>query len=151
MMKSISRLLFFISICLSACQDSARPPGHDTPSPDIEHSKSRNPNAAPGRENPRAEEEDVINRHPDRLIYTKHARCRMNCRHIDEAEVQEILQQGRINYRKSEPAGRPDPKYALEGNTRDGQQVRIVFATAKRGMVVITVIDLGTEWSCDCK
>jgi hypothetical protein len=29
--------------------------------------------------------------------------------------------------------------------------VRIVFAPAKRGMVVITVIDLGTEWSCDCK
>jgi hypothetical protein len=75
----------------------------------------------------------------------------MNCRHIDEAEVQEILEKGRINYRKSEPAGRPDPKYALEGTTRDGQPVRIVFAPAKRGMVVITVIDLGTEWSCDCK
>jgi hypothetical protein len=150
-MKSISRLLFFIVICLTACQDSARPPAQDNSIPDREHSKSRNPNAAPGRENPRAEEDDVINRHPDRLIYTKHARCRMNCRHIDEAEVQEILQQGRINYRKSEPAGRPDPKYALEGTTHDGQQVRIVFAPAKRGMVVITVIDLDTEWSCDCK
>lgn len=94
---------------------------------------------------------DVINRHPDRLIYTKHARCRMDCRHIDESEVQEILQKGRINYRKSEPAGRPDPKYAFEGTTHDGQQVRIVFAPAKRGMVVITVIDLETDWTCDCK
>ena len=95
--------------------------------------------------------EKDFNRNNSHFIYTKHARCRMDCRHIDEAEVQEILQQGRINYRKSEPAGRPDPKYALEGTTRDGQQVRIVFAPAKRGMVVITVIDLGTEWSCDCK
>ncbi len=151
MIRTLTAFLLFSYLFLAACQDSARPPGHDTPSPDIENSKSRNPNAGPGRENPRAEEDDVINRHPDHLIYTKHARCRMNCRHIDEAEVQEILQQGRINYRKSEPAGRPDPKYALEGTTRDGQQVRIVFATAKRGMVVITVIDLGTEWSCDCK
>jgi predicted small secreted protein len=123
MKKIISRLLVFCFICLTACQE----------------------NASTGTGS------DVIDRHPDRLIYTKHARCRMDCRHIDEAEVQEILQEGRINYRKSEPAGRPDPKYALEGTTRDGQQVRIVFAPAKRGMVVITVIDLRTEWSCDCK
>jgi hypothetical protein len=124
-MKLINRLLLFVCICFAACQ-----------------------NAGTGADNGGA---DVIDRHPDHLIYTKHARCRMGCRHIDEGEVQEILQLGRINYRKSEPDGRPDPKYALEGTTHDGQQVRIVFAPAKRGMVVITVIDLGTEWSCDCK
>lgn len=91
-------------------------------------------------------------RHGDgKLIYTKHARCRMACRHIDESEVQEILQTGAINERKSEPAARPDPKYALEGRTHDGQQVRIIFAPADRGMVVITVIDLDTDWSCDCR
>ena len=151
MTRTLTTFLLFSYLFLAACQDSARPPGQDNSLPDIENSKSRNPNAGPSRENPRAEDGDVINRHPDRLIYSKHARCRMNCRHIDEAEVQGILQQGRINYRKSEPAGRPDPKYALEGTTRDGQQVRIVFAPAKRGMVVITVIDLDTEWSCDCK
>jgi hypothetical protein len=151
MIRTLTTFLLFSYLFLTACQSNTQR-GQDNSLPDIEHSKSQTPNAAPGRENPRAEEDDdVINRHPDRLIYTKHARCRMNCRHIDEAEVQEILQQGRINYRKSEPAGRPDPKYALEGTTRDGQQVRIVFAPAKRGMVVITVIDLGTEWSCDCK
>jgi hypothetical protein len=86
-----------------------------------------------------------------KLIYTKHARCRMSCRHIDESEVKDILENGTVNDRKSEPAARPDPKYALEGRTRDGQQVRIVFAPTDRGMVVITVIDLDTDWSCDCK
>ena len=94
---------------------------------------------------------DPINRDPATLVYTKHARCRMNCRNIDESEVQEILKQGRINYRKSEPAARPDPKYALEGTTHDGQHVRIVFAPARRGTVVITVIDLDTEWDCHCR
>jgi len=97
------------------------------------------------------EQDAHLNRDPSRLIYSKHARCRMACRHIDESEVQEILQQGRINERKSEPASRPDPKYALEGRTRDGQEVRIVFAMAKRGIVVVTVIDLDTEWTCNCK
>lgn len=85
------------------------------------------------------------------LIYTKHARCRMDCRHIDESEVKEILERGVVNERKSEPAARPDPKYALEGKTRDGQQVRIVFAPTDRGMVVITVIDLDTDWTCHCR
>lgn len=150
MKKIISRLFVLAMIGLAACQDNASP-GYNRSVPARENAKSRNPNAAPDRDNPRVENDDVIDRHPGQLIYTKHARCRMDCRHIDESEVQEILQKGRINYRKSEPAGRPDPKYALEGTTHDGQSVRIVFAPAKRGMVVITVIDLDTEWTCNCK
>jgi hypothetical protein len=65
----------------------------------------------------------------------------------------EILQQGQVNDRKSEPAGRPDPKYALEGTTHDGQHVRIVFAMPREGqkVVVVTVIDLDTGWTCNCK
>lgn len=102
------------------------------------------PSDRPGRET-------GFDRRAGKLIYTKHARCRMTCRHIDESEVQEILEQGIINERKSEPAARPDPKYALEGRTHDNQQVRIIFAPTDRGMVVITVIDLDTNWSCDCK
>lgn len=94
--------------------------------------------------------EDVLNRREQRLIFTKHARCRMDCRHIDDEEVKEILQQGTINYSKSEPNDKPDPKYALEGVTRDQQRVRVVFAPSKKGMVVITVIDLGQEWTCHC-
>lgn len=85
------------------------------------------------------------------IIYTKHARCRMACRHIDEYEVREILQKGRINHAKSDPASRPDPRFALEGITRDGQEVRIVFAQSDNGAVVVTVIDLQKEWSCNCK
>ena len=75
----------------------------------------------------------------------------MKCRQIDDSEVKEILENGRINYDKSEPAGRPDPKFALEGRTHDNQHVRIVFAPAERGLVVITVIDLEKEWICNCK
>ncbi len=84
------------------------------------------------------------------FIFTKHARCRMDCRHIDETEVKEILQKGTINYSKSQLNAKPDPKYALEGQTHDGQQVRIIFAPSNKGMVVITVIDLKEEWQCAC-
>jgi len=162
MKKMLTGFLLFSFLLLAACQGTTQP-ANDNAAAGNEHvtpgKKNRDPRG-PARDNYQANGEDnvrtgtddeVINRHPGQLIYTKHARCRMGCRHIDEAEVLEILEKGRINYRKSEPAGRPDPKYALEGTTHDGQQVRIIFAPAKRGMVVITVIDLGSEWSCDCK
>ncbi len=98
-----------------------------------------------------AGERDGLNRNISRIIYTRHAKCRMDCRMIDVSEVEEILLKGSINYQKSDLRSMPDPKYALEGNTHDGQQVRIVFANSPRGPVVVTVIDLEKEWSCDCK
>ena len=74
----------------------------------------------------------------------------MNCRKIDEFEIKEILQNGEINYAKSEPEGKPDPKFALEGITRDRQNVRVVFAVSKKGLVVVTCIDLDVDYHCNC-
>ena len=45
---------------------------------------------------------------------------------------------------------RPSPRYALEGTSSNGQQLRIIVAPEGAKMVVITVIDLGREWACHC-
>ena len=74
----------------------------------------------------------------------------MDCRHITEKEIREILERGEVNYSKSEPQGRPDPKYALDGFTEEGQHLRVVFANGSKGLVVVTCIELGVEWQCDC-
>ena len=84
------------------------------------------------------------------IEYTEHAKCRMPCRHITQAEVEDIMRLGTINYRKSNVDGKPCPTYALEGTTPDGQHVRIVFAQCDFKSKVVTVIDLGTEWTCHC-
>jgi hypothetical protein len=91
-----------------------------------------------------------FDRDPADLVYTKHARCRMDCRSISEDEIRQILVKGEVNYSKSEPEAKPDPKYALEGTSADGQQLRIVFAQDDGKVVVITAIDLGKEWPCNC-
>lgn len=83
------------------------------------------------------------------IIYSKHARCRMDCRHIDESEVKEILASGTINYNKIEEDVK-GKTYPLEGITHDKQHVRIVFAPHQNELVVVTVIDLDTEWQCNC-
>ncbi len=91
-----------------------------------------------------------LKRSGHQLILTKHARCRMECRQIEEREIHEILATGTYNPAKSDPKGTPDPKYALEGKTSDNQMVRVIFADAPNGLVVVTVIDLDTDWACSC-
>ena len=85
------------------------------------------------------------------LIYTKHARCRMDCRHINEAEIKEILTENNINERKSNANGRPCPTYSYEGYSNEHQHLRIVIAKCDdRAWKVVTCIDLGNEFECDC-
>lgn len=84
------------------------------------------------------------------LEYTEHAKCRMKCRRISQAEVEEIMRDGNINYSKSTTKDKPCPTYALEGITRDDQRVRIVYAQCDYKTKVVTVIDLETDWSCEC-
>lgn len=93
-----------------------------------------------------------LNRNPSHINYSKHARCRMDCRHIDETEVQQTLKDGKINYSKSELQGEDcKKKYAVEGITKDRQKVRIIFAPCADEETVVTVIDLGKEWECNCE
>ena len=42
-------------------------------------------------------------RNTARLILTKHAKCRMDCRHISEDEIKEIIHDGKVNEAKSYP------------------------------------------------
>ncbi len=84
------------------------------------------------------------------LFFTKHAKCRMKCRHISQQEVRDILANGTINYNKSELDDAQGPSYALEGVTKDRQRVRIVFAPKQKHMSVVTVIDLENDYQCDC-
>ena len=91
-----------------------------------------------------------FNRNVHRIIYSKHAHCRMECRHIDESEVKEILATGQVNIRKIEEDAR-GKTYPLEGITHDKQHVRIVFAPKENDAVeVVTCIDLDTDWPCNC-
>jgi hypothetical protein len=114
------------------------------PSPADQPSVGPTPSEYPNRA-------EGFNRRASSIIYSKHARCRMECRHIDESEVKEILEKGTVNLTKVESDGR-GKTYPLEGVTHDRQHVRIVFAPKEDGsVVVVTCIDLDTDWTCDCK
>ncbi len=84
------------------------------------------------------------------LEYSNHARCRMQCRKSSQAEVEEIMRDSKINYKKSDLQNARYPRYALEGVTQDDQRVRIIYAQCNDKTVVVTVIDLETDFKCDC-
>jgi len=84
------------------------------------------------------------------LVYTKHARCRMDCRHITEIEIQEIISAKSINPRKSNPNDSRCPTYAYEGYSHEQQHLRIIIAKCDEVWKVVTCIDLGNEFSCNC-
>jgi len=107
----------------------------------IEKNKAPNPNGNRG---------GGLIRNAAHLQYSKHARCRMDCRHISTEEVRDILQHGTVNYKKSDLHNSRCPRYAVEGTTSDAQHVRIVFAQCSDNTVVVTAIDLDTHWQCHC-
>ena len=84
------------------------------------------------------------------LEYSQHAKCRMQCRKISQAEVEEIMRDGKINYAKSDLQNARCPRYAVEGITKDDQRVRIVYAQCNASTTVVTVIDLETDFKCSC-
>jgi hypothetical protein len=84
------------------------------------------------------------------LDYSNHAKCRMQCRKISRAEVEEIMRDGKINYSKSDLQNARCPRYAVEGVTQDDQRVRIVYAQCNEKTTVVTVIDLETDFECSC-
>ncbi|MBC7868028.1 MAG: DUF4258 domain-containing protein [Gloeobacteraceae cyanobacterium ES-bin-316] len=94
--------------------------------------------------------QQLLDRSVTELVYSKHARCRMDCRQIDESEVEEILREGILNENKIQKS-KKGFSYPLEGITHDGQRVRIVYAPQGEKLVVVTVIDLEKDVACECE
>jgi hypothetical protein len=93
-----------------------------------------------------------------KLEYSQHGSCRMECRHISTADITELLGtgqvqgKGKVNYDKSDVHAKPYPTYAIEGVTGAGKKLRIVIADCDTISKIVTVIDLANDKdSCECK
>ena len=93
---------------------------------------------------------ELFDRTPDRLEYTRHAICRMDCRQISKKEINEIMDKGVINLSKSDRRDRPCPTYALQGRTSDGDYIRVIFAQCNDETRVVTCYNLEKDFDCNC-
>lgn len=79
------------------------------------------------------------------------AQCNMQCYHISESEIKEILIQSEVNYSKSKVHEKPCPFYALEGKTSKGRNLRVEFAECDSLTKVLSAMDLSiTGDTCHC-
>ncbi|MCB9233171.1 MAG: DUF4258 domain-containing protein [Bacteroidia bacterium] len=96
---------------------------------------------------------DFPNRnHTKDLVYSRHAKCRMDCRKIGPALVEDVYQYGEVNCAKS-GKNKGEMRYALEKeDALTGDKVRIIIADDqdKHSHVVVTVIRLDKEFPCNC-
>lgn len=95
-------------------------------------------------------EKEAFDRHPASVVYTKHALCRMDCRHISKEEIGEIMEKGIINFNKSNRRDHPCPTFALQGQTSDGDNIRVIFAQCPSETKVITCYNLKEDFVCHC-
>jgi Domain of unknown function (DUF4258) len=118
----------------------------------ISNTPSVTQDKTPRKGSPAADSKNNLDvfRDPDaEYFFTKHARCRMECRSITQKEVKEIVLKAEVNYNKSDLDAAQGPKYALEGYTsKDRQHVRIIVAPKQKHLSIVTVIDLDKEWEC---
>lgn len=138
-MKTLNLILILLLIIISSCE----------PQKQNNNNNSNNNNSNKGNKT------DIkLSYKGKKLILTKHAKCRMDCRYIDESEIMEIIANNNINARKStkEVSAGKCPTTAYEGVSGDEQQLRIIIAYCEGDEVakVVTVIDTGNEFSCTC-
>ena len=93
---------------------------------------------------------EEFDRSPSHIYYTKHALCRMNCRHISRADIEEIMEKGIINVNKSNKYDRPCPTFALQGRTDNGESLRVIMAQCREETRIITCYNLAEEFECHC-
>jgi len=93
---------------------------------------------------------EAFDRSPSHLYYTKHALCRMDCRHISKEDIKEIMKKGIINFNKSHRREIPCPTFALQGETSDGEKLRVIFAQCNEETKVVTCYNLEEDFECDC-
>ena len=93
---------------------------------------------------------EAFDRTPDKLSYTRHALCRMDCRRISREDIDEIMKKGIINFSKSDRNDRPCPTYAIQGETSDGEKLRVVFAQCAEETKVVTCYNLVEDFDCSC-
>jgi hypothetical protein len=154
MKKYLPILLVCITAIVAFLKKSNNPTNNEAQKPKNEQTTTDNTTPKKPSEKPTNSKDFADLRfHNKPVVLTQHAKCRMGCRQIDASEIQEMLDNGTINQRKSGQSKDEStcPTVALEGKTHDAQTVRIVVAECADKAKIVTVIDLKNEFKCDCK
>jgi hypothetical protein len=84
--------------------------------------------------------------------YTTLAECTLKCRNISQAELQEFMKKGKVNYDESHVHEKPFATYAVETTSNKGKLLRILIEDADTVTKITSVLDLSLATdTCSCK
>ncbi len=87
-----------------------------------------------------------------KLQYTPHSGASKPCRNITEADIKQVLKNGKVNYSMSDVRHKPYSSYAVEGLSALGRKLRIMIDDVDTISKVTFTIDLSSEKdTCDCR
>lgn len=152
-------LLPLLALLLFACGRDSKPIGSPSQQQPAklempQEYDRQNTTPAAGRAPKASNAPDPVLRYQGKEVrITKHGKCRMQCRLLDMQEIQDVLDNGRINVKKTGQNDKPGqcPTTAIEHKTRDGQNTRIIVSVCGDHCNLVTAIDLDTEHKCNCK
>jgi hypothetical protein len=93
---------------------------------------------------------EAFDRHPSSIFYTPQALCQMSCLLINKENIGEIMQKGIINFGQSDRSARPCSVFVLQGQTRDGNKLKVTFSQCKNTTSIISCYDLQHNVECNC-
>ena len=85
------------------------------------------------------------------ITYAEKAVCFMKCRNISKDGIQEVLANGGVIFSESEPRAEPCPSYVIEGETKAGRALKIVFVKCDSTDQVLSAVDLNESYDCLCE
>jgi len=84
------------------------------------------------------------------VSYSQKAICLMKCGNISEEGVREILKDGDVDFSASETRAKPCPSYIIEGETKEGQSLRVIIVKCDSTTTVLEASDFGRKYECSC-
>lgn len=85
------------------------------------------------------------------LTYSDKATCLMECKNITKDAIVDLLENGDVNFGESDVRGGPCPSYVIEGETRDGRSLKLVFAKCDSIAELTLASDLNDKRDdCNC-
>ncbi|MCS7075010.1 MAG: hypothetical protein NZ108_11130 [Bacteroidia bacterium] len=79
------------------------------------------------------------------------AACRMKCLKVTEEHTREVLREGKIDMKKSQPTQKPCPIYHVSDVTKDGQKMEFLVQSCKDYIRILSLNNPSKNANCDCK
>lgn len=86
------------------------------------------------------------------MQFSNKAKCQMLCMKMKESDVKKLLQEGEVNYNKSDVHQKPYALFAIENTNNDEPHYRVLISDRDSISEVIDIINLlSAKDSCLCK